>query len=111
VTVREDLEACETILKTMLSVRMADEPAVHACLRLIKRAAAELEDPAVDDTASDDAPAQDAITDQELRERYPGLEEEKGAAMDHVMGVSAVRSEGCNYENGIQTLGVRHVVK
>jgi hypothetical protein len=106
---REDLEAATTILQMMLELRQADEPAVSACLRLVKRAASEL-DPAVDDTSSDDAPADEAITDQELRERYPSLEKEKRSAMDQQMGVTAAHTEGTSFDAAVQVhvLGVPH---
>jgi hypothetical protein len=109
---REDLEACETILRTMMQLRQADAPSIAACLRLIKRAASELEEPAGDDAPDDEPPPHDATTTSELRERWPGSDDhEKAAALDNVMGVTAFHTAGTAFDAAaqVQILGVpRH---
>lgn len=105
-SVREDLETVATLLETMLSVRMADEPSVNTCLRLIKRACSELEaangEDAAPEAGKDLGPG---WLDDDSKKPKPAP-----SSMDQQMGVTALHTGGTSYENGIQTLGVQHVV-
>jgi hypothetical protein len=107
---KQDLETVATLLETMLSVRQADERAVKACLRLVKQITNELEEPTV---AEDDESTPDAEKgDDDLGPAWSDDDSKKRAhsAMDQAMGVTELRSGGCAFEGGVQTLGVQQYV-
>ena len=103
----EDLESACLILETMLELRQADEQSVSAAMRLVRSALAELGDkPPPDDAADDDEGRPQDATTRELRERFPGIDDDaKARAMDLQFGIAALDTNSTEYANAIQVLG------